>query len=32
MFYNIFRAFFAKKICTCQIKAVPLRQKSEKVL
>lgn len=32
MFYNIFHAFFAQKICACQIKAVTLRQKSEKVL
>lgn len=32
MFYNIFRAFFAKKICTFQKLAVPLRQNSEHVL
>ena len=30
MFYNIFCNFFCQKIWSCQIKAVPLHQKSEK--
>lgn len=29
MFYNIFLHFFCRKICICQIKAVPLHSKSE---
>lgn len=32
MFYNIFCAFFAKNIWSCQKYVVPLRQNSEHVL